>query len=327
MKKCLLLLLVALMLIMLASCGCEHQWAEADCDSAKTCTNCGETEGAPLGHSWLAATCRNAKTCEICGAVDGTPLAHTWVDATCQSPKTCSVCQATEGEPLAHTWEDATCDTAKTCSACGAVEGEPLGHVYSDEVKCEEAKTCGVCGYSDGVIPGHTWVNATETAPKTCSTCGATEGEPLVVPDLNITFTYFMGLMEKALDVYDVTLEYWMTDSEGIAWYDLMDEDGQEMDVHMFFELASDGATLEKVTIYTESALEGQNAYWTGVLGGCSMVIVDPTLTNDDLTAMTSEVSFSQNGTDYYVLDKNDICHVMAADEATGSVFFVIYHM
>ena len=34
------------------------------------------------------------------------------------------------------------------------------------------------------VIPlGHNWLDATETSPKTCQTCGATEGDTLPLPD------------------------------------------------------------------------------------------------------------------------------------------------
>ena len=35
--------------------SCEHEWEDATCTQAKTCTLCGETEGEPLGHiegSW-----------------------------------------------------------------------------------------------------------------------------------------------------------------------------------------------------------------------------------------------------------------------------------
>lgn len=127
MKKRIALIVLALAcMLILSACGCEHEWTEANCVNPKTCSLCGEIEGAPLGHSWLAATCSAAKTCEICGEVQGEPLAHTWVDATCTSPKTCSVCAATEGEPLEHTWIDATYEAPKTCEVCGTTEGEPL---------------------------------------------------------------------------------------------------------------------------------------------------------------------------------------------------------
>lgn len=86
--------------LLFTGCQCSHEWAEADCVSAKTCTKCDVTEGEALGHDWL--------------------------DATCAAPKTCSRCAVTEGEALAHTWQDATYQSAKTCTACAATEGEAL---------------------------------------------------------------------------------------------------------------------------------------------------------------------------------------------------------
>ena len=124
-KICVALLALAC-LVVFAGCQCEHQWVEADCVTAKTCSLCGETEGAPLGHRWLAAACTAAKTCEVCGTVEGEALGHSWVEATCAAPKHCEVCGETEGEALAHTWENATTEQPVTCSVCGATEGERI---------------------------------------------------------------------------------------------------------------------------------------------------------------------------------------------------------
>ena len=101
-RKFLLISLILVCVMVLASCGCKHEvWNPADCVNPKTCAECGETEGAPLGHSWIVANCVDPKTCEVCAATDGEPLGHTWTDATYEAPKTCSVCAATEGDPLA----------------------------------------------------------------------------------------------------------------------------------------------------------------------------------------------------------------------------------
>lgn len=127
MKKKLLTALLALSLILvLAGCGCEHIWIEANCVNPKTCSECGETEGAPLGHTWLAATCTEAKTCEVCGATEGKAKGHSWTEATCTQAKTCSVCKQTEGEALGHSWKDATTEAPKTCAVCSATEGERI---------------------------------------------------------------------------------------------------------------------------------------------------------------------------------------------------------
>lgn len=122
---CLIALVMACLLV-LAGCGCEHEWAEANCTTPKTCKLCGETEGEPLGHTWVDADCDTPKTCSVCGETEGEALGHTWIDATCTEPKTCSVCGATEGEALGHTWTEATTEAPKTCSVCGETEGERI---------------------------------------------------------------------------------------------------------------------------------------------------------------------------------------------------------
>lgn len=93
------------MCVMLTGCGHKHTWVEATCTEPRTCTECGETEGEPLGHTWAEATCTEPKTCKECGETEGEPLGHTWIEANYQDPKTCSVCGATEGEPLTADFE------------------------------------------------------------------------------------------------------------------------------------------------------------------------------------------------------------------------------
>ena len=46
---------------------CVHEWADADCDTPKTCILCGATEGEPLGHSY------ENDVCTICGHI-GVPV-------------------------------------------------------------------------------------------------------------------------------------------------------------------------------------------------------------------------------------------------------------
>ena len=188
-------LIFSALLTALTGCGHEHKWAEATCTEPKTCTECGKTEGEPLGHKWKEATCTEAKTCSVCGETEGEPLGHKWKEATCTEAKTCSVCGETEGEPLGHKWQEATCTKPKTCSVCGATEGEPSGHVVEDweitkEPTCTETGTregtCTVCGQTvseevpaTGHTPGEDWEiieEATSTSAgtraKVCVNCG-----------------------------------------------------------------------------------------------------------------------------------------------------------
>ena len=127
MKKRIMLIVLALAcLLVLAGCGCDHDWEDANCDTPKTCVLCGETEGEALGHDWEDADCVTPKTCAACGVAEGEALGHTWIDATCAAPKTCTVCGETEGETLEHTWVDATTEAPKTCEVCGETEGERI---------------------------------------------------------------------------------------------------------------------------------------------------------------------------------------------------------
>lgn len=47
------------------------------------------------------------------------------------------------------------------------------------DATCTEPRTCESCGKTDGEPLGHDWSDATCTEPKTCARCGVTEGEPL----------------------------------------------------------------------------------------------------------------------------------------------------
>ncbi len=77
-------------------------------------------------HTWVEATCQTVKTCSVCGATEGDLAEHEWAEATCSAPKTCKVCGATEGETLEHDWKLPTPDEPKTCKNCGATEGGVL---------------------------------------------------------------------------------------------------------------------------------------------------------------------------------------------------------
>lgn len=73
MKKYILILTI-LSTISLVGCGHEHTFSDATCESPKTCTECGETEGTALEHNWLEATTEKPKTCSLCGLTEGKAL-------------------------------------------------------------------------------------------------------------------------------------------------------------------------------------------------------------------------------------------------------------
>ena len=59
------IVLVLFLSISLMACGHEHKWIDATCTSPKTCEECGETEGEPLGHT------TEFGECEQCGQLIG----------------------------------------------------------------------------------------------------------------------------------------------------------------------------------------------------------------------------------------------------------------
>jgi len=126
-KRMIFALLLALTL--LAGCCLNHSWEEATCETAKTCAQCGKTEGEALGHSFADATCREPARCTVCGDTKGTPLGHSWEPATCVSPRTCSQCHETEGDLAEHQvkeWIFRTDQETGSCTVCGAeLQREP----------------------------------------------------------------------------------------------------------------------------------------------------------------------------------------------------------
>lgn len=115
--------------------------------------------------------------------VDFTPHTCSYTTEIARTPSTCY----TKGS------------VTKQCS-CGATQTtdlalDPNNHAGGTEVRNAVAATCAAEGYTgDTYCKGcgailssgtaiaklaHTWVDATCTTPKTCSVCGATEGQPL----------------------------------------------------------------------------------------------------------------------------------------------------
>ncbi len=110
---------------------------------------------------------------------------HTWTDATCTASRACSVCGKAENVPLGHIPDRAapTCTEAQLCTRDNCPNADKViapatGHNWKDAT-CVAPKTCKTCGATEGDISGHNWQDATCTAPKTCSVCGETEGKAL----------------------------------------------------------------------------------------------------------------------------------------------------
>lgn len=129
----------------------------------------------------------------------GTPT-YVWAanNASCTATRTCTACQHVENETVntqqtvtqnhSCTLNELSTFTATFTNTAFAQQtkenvktADMTGHTYGGTwVKGQDGhwKVCEVCQNRSEVKP-HNWKDATYTAPKTCTVCGATQGEPL----------------------------------------------------------------------------------------------------------------------------------------------------
>lgn len=184
----------------------EYHW--------KTCTvaGCGVIiDGSKAAHTSTGAnvaTCQHKAVCDVCNVEYGEKAAHNpasgWTNDASGHWHACQTVGCTEKCGFAtHTPDHeghATEEYAIKCTACGYVIEAQLSHTHvfdkevaTDAYKASDAtctakatyyKSCA-CGekgtetFEYGEPAEHNWTPATCIAPKTCSVCGATEGDAL----------------------------------------------------------------------------------------------------------------------------------------------------
>lgn len=184
----------------------EYHW--------KTCTvaGCGVIiDGSKAAHTSTGAnvaTCQHKAICDVCNVEYGEKAAHNpasgWTNDASGHWHACQTAGCTEKSDFAaHTPDhtgSATEEYAIKCTECGYVIEAQLGHTHvfdkevaTDAYKASDAtctakatyyKSCA-CGekgtetFEYGELAEHNWTPATCIAPKTCSVCGATEGDAL----------------------------------------------------------------------------------------------------------------------------------------------------
>ena len=84
MKKRIISVFTVLALVLSTGCAHKHEFSEATCSQAKTCIQCGETEGEPLSHSFSEGTCTEPRICSVCGAADGEASGHSVSIGKCE---------------------------------------------------------------------------------------------------------------------------------------------------------------------------------------------------------------------------------------------------
>ena len=180
----------------------------------KECTTmgCGVViDGSKAAHSSTGtnvATCQHKAVCDVCHVEYGALAAHNpasgWTSDASGHWHACQTAGCTEKCDFAtHTPDHtghATEEYAIKCTECGYVIEAQLGHTHvfnkevaTDAYKASDAtctakatyyKSCacgekGTATFEYGELADHNWTPATCTAPKTCSVCHATEGDPL----------------------------------------------------------------------------------------------------------------------------------------------------
>ena len=144
-----------------------HDWSDADCLNAKTCSICNATEGTALGHKWKSATCQAPKTCDRCHLTDGAVGDHKFIKgnyspeylksaADCDNRekyyKSCQYCGIKGGESdvyeygsaLGHTGGTATCDSGPICTRCNNEYDSPA-HTYIEKVEDRYLVSVATC--------------------------------------------------------------------------------------------------------------------------------------------------------------------------------------
>ena len=104
-----------------APTACSHSFRDATCQTPKTCSKCGETEGSTIDHAYSQATCLTPQTCTVCGVTSGNTADHNWYGATCLQEGICTVCGII-GEKGKHNYvaTDPTSSSGNfACSVCG----------------------------------------------------------------------------------------------------------------------------------------------------------------------------------------------------------------
>ena len=112
-----------------------------------------------MGHNWIDATCTVAKTCSICGAVEGEPIGHDWISATYDDPKTCSICGETEGEPLERPYVSSYSSSGNSNNSSSSSESS--GFKYGCSIsgcpypaKCVNGTYGSYCEFHGCQVPG-----------------------------------------------------------------------------------------------------------------------------------------------------------------------------
>ncbi len=69
---------LTLMIFLIVSTTCIHEYTPATCTTPETCIKCGAIQGNALGHSWKIISCDKPRICSRCGEQSNTITEHDW---------------------------------------------------------------------------------------------------------------------------------------------------------------------------------------------------------------------------------------------------------
>ena len=224
MKKLSLILLSMLLIFTLVACGnkCEHTYDNA-CDA--TCNECGEVRDVGA-HDYNAADCDTAKTCKNCGATDGKALGHTAEadDGNCTTDIKCATCGAVvasgKTQHVAHA-DDGDCTTPVTCTECSSVITAAKSHDFGGAWEKDASGHWHVCA-NEGCTKTDTKSDhtsdgaATEEKAEKCTVC-----EYVITPELDHTHEY--NVPNK--DATDHWIECRCGDKKDVTPHSAIDDD------------------------------------------------------------------------------------------------------
>ena len=322
---------------------CEHEWVDANCTTAKTCSLCGITEGEALGHSYGEATetvapdCTNAgeqqSTCSVCGDVKTETvkaLGHNYVDGIC------SVCG--EAQPLEVTIETfantGVLDGTDSISwTNGGFQFTAYKASSTSAIRTSDADHFRIYAHNKVVVSGlngelltKVQFNATSASYATVLGGCAAEGWVASVDGTVVTFTATAANGAESLTIEDVSAQTRVS-SVVITPYVASESDCEHDYVGV--ETRAPTCTVEGVTTYTCSKCGESYTEAIATIPhnyGEGMETQAPDCTNAGVTTYTCTVcgdvkteDIPANGHNYV----DDVCDVCGAVKAyKGTITF-----
>ena len=273
MKKYSLLTLLLILLCVLSGCSCKHEWTEANCTTAKTCSLCGEIEGEVPGHSWTPATCTAPETCERCGETQGEALGHIWHESTCQEPRnTCERC-GKPGGTVTHNYGPWVIDGGTMSTEC-----QDCYYTWTKDLDWDLYIRYNIAGFWDLMYYVEDDI-AYEMAPDPIEPYVLIEKDGSFHLYINGETNYYTIEKTKRVATFDSTYyEITLTGNSGTATALVYEVTSEEYSMLMLLQTGDGGYLI--YTMQSPAATRYMSCIWIGVADGNMETLI----LNDDGT-------------------------------------------